>query len=141
MSGTAAQSTRRETTHAEESHARAKHSSQINTRISTSLKEQGEAGFAAAGLTSSEAIRMLYEFAAAHVLQPESIKQALSHDSNSPNDLDLRQKRLAALRQGPQIVSGFLENANMGGIDAEIASLPYKRLEELAYAEKHGIEV
>lgn len=119
-----------------------KQATQINTRINPSLKEQGEAGFAAAGLTSSEAIRMLYEFAAEHVLQPESIRKALApRDNTSPDVLAQRQAKRAALEQGPRIVSAFLESTGAEHISSEMANLPYKRLEELAYAEKYGVGV
>lgn len=141
MSSTVTQNAHREITHAEESHARAKHASQINTRINTTLKEQGEAGFAAAGLTSSEAIRMLYEFSAARILQPESIKQALSLNEAPSDSSALRRQKLDALRRGPQIVSSHLASRGVSRINSDIASLPCKRLEEIAYAEKYGIEM
>ena len=55
---------------------------QLNTRINQELKQRGEAAFAEAGLTSSEAIRLLYTFAAEHRHQPELILQRLTDEAH-----------------------------------------------------------
>lgn len=116
---------------------REKQTSQINTRMSVSLKERGEAGFAAANLTSSEAIRMLYEFAAAHAHQPEALRRALSLDEERDERDALRLRKLEGFVQGGSLVPTFFETTGARGVDPDLASLPYKQLEERAYADRY----
>lgn len=122
--------------------ADARRMTQINTRISAVLKERGEAGFAAANMTSSEAIRLLYEFAAAHTQQPEALRSALSLDDEAHAEREVaRRRRIEGFAQAGQLVPSFLEEAGAVQVDPSLANAPYKRLKELAYAERYGIEV
>lgn len=117
-----------------------KRMTQINTRMSAALKERGEEGFAAANMTSSEAIRLLYEFAAAHAQEPEALRSALSLDDEAHAEREAaRRRRIDGFAQAAQLVPAFLEGAG-AAVDPDIMNAPYKRLEELAYAERYGIE-
>lgn len=114
---------------------------QINTRINQELKQRGDAAFAAAGLTSSEAIRTLYEFAAAHELQPELILQRFA--SPSDNEKIAREKRergLAAIDCGGVLYAEALRKLGVTNPDATILSMSYDQLKELAFAEKYERE-
>lgn len=47
--------------------------SQLNVRIPTELKEQGDAMLERAGISSTEAIRMLWQYAADHIHEPDAL--------------------------------------------------------------------
>ena len=58
---------------------------QMNTRIDADLKQRGDAALKRAGYTPSQAVRALWEFAAAHVHEPEVVAQVLSLNRNAPD--------------------------------------------------------
>ena len=51
---------------------------QMNTRIERELKQRGDAVLARAGFSPSEAVRALWEFAAAHEREPQAVARALA---------------------------------------------------------------
>lgn len=112
---------------------------QINMRISRDLKERGDAAFAEAGLTSSEAIRLLYRFAADHRHQPYLIVQWLT---SSSDDVELAEpeRGLAAIKRGQRLCDETLAELGISGPDPENLAMPYDQLKERAFAEKYGIE-
>ena len=62
---------------------------QMNTRISRSLKESGDAALERAGYTPSQAVRKLWSFAARHLHDPQAIQSLLeSADGTAPAELD-----------------------------------------------------
>ena len=112
---------------------------QLNTRINQDLKQRGDAAFAEAGLTSSEAIRLLYTFAAEHRHQPELIVQRFS---NEPDDEERakRERGLSAIKRGHRLCDEALAQLGIDNPDPEILAMPYDQLKELAFAEKYGME-
>lgn len=55
--------------------------SQLNVRIPTELKEQGDAAFSNAGISSTEAIRMLWQFAADHIHEPQALTRLFERNA------------------------------------------------------------
>lgn len=113
---------------------------QINTRINQDLKQRGDAAFAEAGLTSSEAIRLLYTFAAEHRHQPELIVQRLSGESDD-EERTRRERGLSAIQRGRHLCKEALTQLGIKNPDPAILGMPYEQLEEVAYAEKYGMEL
>ena len=111
---------------------------QLNTRINQDLKQRGDAAFAEAGLTSSEAIRLLYTFAAEHRHEPELIVQRLSNESDE--ERAKRERGLSAIRRGRHLFDEALAQLGIDNPDPEILTMPYDQLKELAFAEKYGME-
>lgn len=73
---------------------------QMNTRISRSLKESGDAAFKRAGYSPSQAVRKLWEFAALHQHNPEAIRKALEFsESESDHPEAMPTSRADALRE------------------------------------------
>lgn len=121
--------------------SRPRQTSQVNVRISQALKDEGDAAFAAAGITPSEAIRMLYEFAAEHKQRPQAIRKALSPAEEDPHRLEEQRVKAERFSDAQQIVPNFLSKRGIARPHPEIIDMPYKRLRELSYAEKYGIRV
>lgn len=115
---------------------------QVNTRMSHDLKQQGEAAFAAAGITSSEAIRMLYQFASDHRHQPELLIQRLSSfDGDEEREAREKRKRgLAAIRRGRDLFSDTLAKLDVRNPDQTVLDMPIDQLKELAFTEKYGTD-
>lgn len=61
--------------------------SQLNVRIPTELKEQGDAMLERAGISSTEAIRMLWQYAADHIHEPDALtklfKRPVAEEENA----------------------------------------------------------
>ena len=94
---------RAESTHAAQT-------TQMNTRIGVRLKERGDKALARAGYTPSRAVRALYEFAVRHEHDPETIAALLSEEHEETEEqAELKRVRLAALRDGANIVNEGLE--------------------------------
>ncbi|MBR2835575.1 MAG: type II toxin-antitoxin system RelB/DinJ family antitoxin [Coriobacteriales bacterium] len=68
-------------------------STQMNTRIDRALKNQGDTVFARYGITSSQAIRSLWQYAASHDDIPDYLKHQLSEIE------DQKKKQFKALVQ------------------------------------------
>lgn len=72
--------------------------SQVNARIDANLKASGDAALAAAGLTPTQAVRMLWSLAVRYQDEPEKLRTALDPDSAEPSadELAERQRKVAA---------------------------------------------
>lgn len=72
--------------------------SQVNARIDANLKASGDAALAAAGLTPTQAVRMLWSLAVRYQDEPEKLRAALDPDSAEPSvdELAERQRKVAA---------------------------------------------
>lgn len=71
---------------------------QLNVRIGSELKASGEAAFAAAGVTSSEAIRRLFEVAERHHTDPDYLR-AFLQDEDAPTSVSDSEHLRSLLRQ------------------------------------------
>ena len=73
---------------------------QLNTRIDPTLKARGDAVFARAGLTSSEVVRAVWEYAARTQTVPECVLERRDRD---------REAHLAAIRDGAGMLRRMAE--------------------------------
>ncbi len=79
--------------------AKAKHKSaqsQVNARIDADLKATGDAALAAAGLTPTQAVRMLWSLAVRYQGEPEKLRAALDPDSAKASADELAERRRKA---------------------------------------------
>lgn len=111
---------------------------QINVRIKQELKQCGDAVFAEAGLTSSEAIRLLYTFAANHQHQPELIVQRLA-GSHEDEESARWERRLTVVKRARGLYGQALAELGINNPDTETLNMSYDLLKEAAFAEKYGI--
>lgn len=89
--------------------AKAKHKSaqaQVNARIDADLKATGDAALAAAGLTPTQAVRMLWSLAVRYQGEPEKLREALDPDAAepTPDELAERQRKVEAVRRGSDLM-------------------------------------
>lgn len=72
--------------------------SQVNARIDADLKATGDAALAAAGLTPTQAVRMLWSLAVRYQGEPEKLRAALDPDAAepTPDELAERQRKVEA---------------------------------------------
>ena len=102
---------------------------QMNTRMPSDLKEQGDRALKRAGYTPSQAVRGLWELAARHEYEPRVVREALegqeANHAAARNPFDEWEMQARSFY------------AKMG-IDPDNLppALPYEELKELAYAER-----
>lgn len=121
-----------------------KNDAQINVRMSSELKRAGDEALAAAGLTSSEAVRMLYTFAAAHASEPDAMRRALSGELEEDGTAREAQRRECARKlelahRGRALVPHLLMNLGITNVPRELAEMKDEELEELVYADEEKI--
>ncbi len=92
--------------------AKAKHKpaqAQVNARIDADLKATGDAALAAAGLTPTQAVRMLWSLAVRYQGEPEKLRAALDPDAAepTPDELAERQRKVEAVRRGSNLMMEF----------------------------------
>ena len=93
--------------------AKAKHKpaqAQVNARIDADLKATGDAR-AAAGLTPTQAVRMLWSLAVRYQGEPEKLREALDPDAAepTPDELAERQRKVEAVRRGSNLMMEFFK--------------------------------
>lgn len=113
---------------------------QANIRINQQLKHDGDAAFAAAGFTSSKAIRMLYQFAAEHANQPELIAQRLKNlsETERTKEQERQERGLVAIERGKGIFTEALRHLDITNPDPNTVNMSIDELKEQAFAEKYG---
>lgn len=94
--------------------AKAKHKpaqSQVNARIDADLKATGDAALAAAGLTPTQAVRMLWSLAVRYQGEPEKLRAALDPDAAepTPDELAERQRKVEAAHRGSNLMMEFFK--------------------------------
>lgn len=67
--------------------------SQVNARIDADLKATGDAALAAAGLTPTQAVRMLWSLAVRYQGEPEKLRAALDPDATEPTPDELAERQ------------------------------------------------
>ena len=84
---------------------------QVNARIDAELKDAGDAALAAAGLTPTQAVRMLWSLAARYRDEPERLREALDPDSAAPSadEMAERRRKIEAVRKGASLMEKFFE--------------------------------
>lgn len=84
---------------------------QVNARIDAELKEAGDAALAAAGLTPTQAVRMLWSLAVRYQDEPERLHEALDPDSAAPSadEMAERRRKIEAVRRGASLMEKFFK--------------------------------
>ena len=79
---------------------------QMNTRISRSLKERGDAALDKAGMTPSQAVRKLWDFAARNSHNPQIIQSLFDTEDKAARSgaEEERARRAEAFRKGANIM-------------------------------------
>ena len=93
---------------------------QLNTRIERALKRDGDEALARAGLSTSKAVRLLWQFAANHRDDPQAVILALDA---APSLYDEKSRRIAAAKQGRLIIETAIpSNENVRQTFAQIVN-------------------
>lgn len=102
---------------------------QVNARIDAELKEAGDAALAAAGLTPTQAVRMLWSLAVRYQDEPERLHEALDPDSAAPSadEMAERRRKIEAVRRGASLMEKFFK---------EFAIVPQPDLDRQALSER-----
>lgn len=106
---------------------------QMNVRIDEATKEAGDAAFARIGLTPSQAVRMVWEFAAQHVNDPEALRSLLDKlNKNQENGSASSEqtRRVEALHEGWALIDNFRKEHDL------ICTVPEDDDERMAYYEQ-----
>ena len=107
---------------------------QMNTRIESDVKRRGDAVFANLGLTPSDVVRAVWEYAANHSEAPAVLAQAL--DASHADASALEQSfRTAVAESAGNLVARFREAAGAAAPD-ELDVMDYAALREEAWSEK-----
>lgn len=96
---------------------------QINARISAPLKSAGDIGLEAAGLSTSEAVRALWELAARYKDMPEKLHAALFPDEETKRERALAKERERKAKLIRDSSNMFVEYLEARGLD------PYVQVE------------
>ena len=94
---------------------------QLNTRIDPTLKERGDAVFERAGLTSSQVVRAVWEYAARTQTVPECVLERKDEE---------REARLKAIEEGAGMLRRMAEEM---GIHLSDEPIDYKALRDEMY--------
>lgn len=115
--------------------------SQVNARLSTSLKRRGDAALANAGITPSQAVRAVWEFAAVHANEPRKIVAALYPDQEESADVALeRERKVQLVRQGSRFVEDALLKAGLS-VPSALEMPSEEELRNAAFLETYGVDV
>lgn len=87
---------------------------QLNTRIDAEVKRRGDAVFAREGLTPSQVVRSVWQYAADTQRMPDCVRPAIDAD---------RQRRVEAIRRGAGLASRMLKE--QFGIELSPADEPF----------------
>lgn len=118
---------------------------QMNIRMDSTLKEQGDAVLAAAGFSPSQAVRALWKLALAYKDKPAQIASVLEPDNalqeESAHEAE-RARKLALVSSWEEETEGFYKQVGIEfSSSSELATLSYKQLRELAYLEERQEEL
>ena len=112
----------------------------VAARVSAQDKELAARAFGLAGYTASQAIQLLWNFAARNVEQPEVISRQLALLAGEDDaEAEKAQQMLAAAKEGAGIVAAFRKEA--GTSQMYLEELDYKNLREEAFFEGYGKEL
>lgn len=106
---------------------------QMNVRIDEATKETGDAAFARIGLTPSQAVRMVWEFAAQHANDSETLRSLLDKlNKNQENGSASSEqtRRVETLHEGWALIDNFRKEHDL------ICTVPEDDDERIAYYEQ-----
>ncbi len=87
---------------------------QLNTRIDAEVKRRGDAVFAREGLTASQVVRSVWQYAADTQCVPDCVRPAIDVD---------RQRRIEAVHRGAGLATRMLREQS--GIELSPAAEPF----------------
>ncbi|WP_297034383.1 type II toxin-antitoxin system RelB/DinJ family antitoxin [uncultured Enorma sp.] len=107
--------------------------SQVNARIDANLKASGDAALAAAGLTPTQAVRMLWSLAVRYQDEPEKLRTTLDPDSAEPSadELAERQRKAAAYHRCLSLWQDVRTTMNIAEQDPERKGLSDREYTDL----------
>lgn len=113
---------------------------QMNVRIDTALKEQGDEALARIGYTPSQMVRTLWGYAARHATDPSALAKMVEElEEESQVEPDPIEEKRRVLHEGWALMDEFRKTwgleANLPEDDDERIEY-YKRLREEAYFER-----
>lgn len=114
---------------------------QINVRLNPALKQRGDEGLSGAGLSSSQAIRALWELAARNADNPKAIQRALFPERAEAQEADLsaaQRCRTEAIGKGARVVEDAYRAMGVILAPSSTTGLSYDELRDLAYQERCG---
>lgn len=115
--------------------------SQVNARLSTSLKRCGDAALANAGITPSQAVRAVWGFAALHANEPKKIVAALYPDQEGSEDVALeRERKVQLVHEGSRFVEDALLKAGLS-VPSALEMPSEDELRNAAFLEAYGMDV
>ena len=118
-------------------------SAQVNARISSELKKNGDTALAQAGISPTQAVRALWELAVRYKDDAPALRAFLfpdcEHEAEERVYKERERKRLL-LEQGPCIVRDAYAEAGLPWPPTS-AELSFDNLKELAAAERHGADL
>lgn len=109
---------------------------QMNTRIDQDLKRRGDAALAQAGFSPSEAVRALWEFAAAHEHEPKTVARVLSIE-----DLYERKERQRLIDERKNAIRASIESTREAIIKLNITPEAMKEVAEMSDDELYEQEL
>ena len=112
---------------------------QINARIDSEVKRNGDRAFAEIGYSPTHVIRAMWDFAGRNRGNKEALRSVMSRieGTDSTEDDELA-KRICLAEEGPKIFTKAL--ANLGIKNAsDTEEVPYEELLAQAYDEKYQV--
>lgn len=107
---------------------------QMNTRIDEAAKSRGDAVFASMGLTPSDVVRAVWEYACEHGDAPAIVAEALRAPREASPDLE-RSFKLAVADSASNLVAHYRRNRGASPLD-QLDVIDYKSLKTQAWEEK-----
>lgn len=107
---------------------------QMNTRIDDALKREGDAVFAQIGLSPSEVVRSVWEYAARHAEAPAVVTTALSESAQKAL-LTETAFRTALAEKSSSLIAEYRESIGAPAPD-KLDVIDYRALREKAWSEK-----
>lgn len=107
---------------------------QMNVRLDEDLKKKGDSAFSKAGITPSEAVRALWQFAIDHASEPSAIAKQVSELQNAESEEDAlkRQQRIRAASAMYESVDAFFAQRGASLLNLKLEPLPDEALYEQA---------
>lgn len=107
---------------------------QMNVRLDEDLKKKGDSAFSKAGITPSEAVRALWQFAINHASEPSAIAKQVSELQNAESEEDAlkRQQHIRAASAMHESVDAFFAQRGASLLDLKLEPLPDEALYEQA---------
>ncbi len=111
---------------------------QMNVRIDKSLKLRGDGALSRAGYTPTDAIRLLWTWAAGLSHRPEEIERVLGGQLAATSDKQAEVDHLIASTQKASLLVQSFREANQLSASSELPYMSDKSLKEEALLERYA---